>query len=165
MVRVRGKPSSLLGRSQVALLANLLGDVPPSLVVQARSSHDLGDLRGDFGFRLFVLRCESGGVFGHDRYSWWAKTLVLFRGPSVVRNRLWSLFRPCRWRKTFRTRSPWSIPRRPFGYKAATRLIDRLGRRGQSQPLQCIEQVGMVGFPLFGLLSLRRRGAFSSACG
>jgi len=48
------------------------------LVVQPMLADYLGDLGHDFGFRFFILRSESGVVFGHYRFSWRAKPWFYF---------------------------------------------------------------------------------------
>ena len=62
-VQDAGQLAALLGRSKLAFLPHLLGDVSPAFVVQSGPPHDAGDLGDNFRFRFFVLGCESGGVF------------------------------------------------------------------------------------------------------
>src|SRR5205807_1591846 len=81
-----GQLAALLGRTKLTFLPNLLGHISPTVVVQPGPSHDAGDLGDDGGLRLFVLRCETAGVFTHCRYSWWAKGPLEFRGRSLLRN-------------------------------------------------------------------------------
>jgi hypothetical protein len=77
-VQDTGQAATFLRWAQVALLPHLLGDVAPALVIQSRPAHDASDLGHDVGFRLFVLRCESGFVFVHSLFSWLSKPVVNF---------------------------------------------------------------------------------------
>jgi hypothetical protein len=65
-VQHTGQAAPPLHWSQVTLLAHLLGDVAPAIIVHARPSHNSSDLGDNFGFRFLILRRAIGVVLVHS---------------------------------------------------------------------------------------------------
>lgn len=134
------KSPTFLRRSKLAFLADLLGNVSPAFIIQARSPHDPGDLCHNFGFRFFVLRCETGGVFVHFHAPNTGKQAVELRGPSVMRNRIRSLFAALQVQEDLPNHITTIQIDAAAGKKLSQCRFNRLSIRVESQFFQCVEQ-------------------------